>query len=684
MADHHLHGHEPTVVPARPASREPAAHDKHAGHTPAMFRDRLWASLALTVPILYLDTHVQEWFGYRAATFPGVEWVQPALSVVLYVHGGGLFVTGAVRELRARQPGMMTLIGLAITVAFAYSLATTLGLVSGAPLYWELATLVVIMLVGHWIEMTSVQGASRALEDLAALLPAQAHRMRDGEIEDVPVEALRAGDRILVRPGEQVPADGVVTEGASSVNEAFLTGESRPVPKEPGAEAIAGAMNGEGALVVEVRRTGEATTLGQIGRLVAEAQASRSRFQALADRAAAWLTLIALAGGGLTLAAWLGLGAAGDFALTRMVAVMVIACPHALGLAIPLVIANATALSARTGILVRNREAFERARDTRIVAFDKTGTLTEGRFAVRTVAADGVTEAQALRIAAALEVRSEHPLAEAIVQHARERGAAEAGVDGFAVVPGKGVEGRVDDTVYRVGRPEWAEELGAVLGPALRAALDEGASRGDSVVALMDGARVLALFALADRVRPGAGRAVRALAALGVEAVMITGDAEAVARTVAAAVGVRTYYARVLPQDKSRIVRELRARGQTAFVGDGINDAPALREADLGVAIGAGTNVAIESADLVLVESDPLDVVRALRLARATYRKMVQNLLWATGYNAVALPLAAGVGSAWGVLLSPAAGAVLMSASTVVVAVNAMLLRRLRLADPAT
>jgi Cu2+-exporting ATPase len=454
------------------------------------------------------------------------------------------------------------------------------------------------------------------------------------------------------------------------------------VPKEPGAEAIAGAVNGEGALVVEVRRTGDAMTLSQIRRLVEEAQASRSQFQALADRAASWLTLIALAGGAMTLAAWLALGAAPDVALTRMVAVMVIACPHALGLAIPLVIVNATALAARSGVLVRNREAFERAHEVRVVAFDKTGTLTEGRFAVRAVAADETTEADALRIAAALEGRSEHPLAEAIVQAARARGVPEAEVDAFAAVPGKGVEGRVDGAAYRVGRPEWAEELRVALSPRLRAALDEGAARGESVVALMDGSRVLALFALADQVRPGARRAVAALAALGVTSVMVTGDAEAVARTVAADVGVTSYHARVLPPDKSRIVRELKARGRTAFVGDGINDAPALREADLGVAIGAGTNVAIESADLVLVESDPVDVVRALHLARATYRKMLQNLLWATGYNAVALPLAAGAGSAWGVLLSPAAGAVLMSASTVIVALNAMLLRRVRLAEP--
>jgi Cu2+-exporting ATPase len=659
-----------------------AGHDKHAGHAPAMFRDRFWVSLLLTLPILYVDAHIQEWFRYRAVDFPGAAWVQPVLSIVLYVYGGGVFLAGAAAELRARRPGMMTLIGLAITVAFAYSLATTVGAVGGMPLYWELATLIIIMLVGHWIEMTSVLGAGRALEHLAALLPARAHRMRNGDVEDVPVEALRAGDRILVRPGEQVPADGVVVEGDSSVNEAFLTGESRPVSKAPGAEAIAGAVNGEGALVVEVRRTGDATTLSQIRRLVEEAQASRSQFQALADRAAAWLTFIALAGGAVTLAAWLAVGAATDFALTRMVAVMVIACPHALGLAIPLVIVNATALAARSGVLVRNREAFERAHAMRIVAFDKTGTLTEGRFAVRAVAADGIPEDEALRIAAALERRSEHPLAEAIAAEARARGVPEAGVDAFAAVPGKGVEGWVDGAAYRVGRPEWAEELGVAIGPGLRAALDEAAGRGEGVVALMDDSRVLALVALADRVRPSSKRAVVALAALDVTSVMITGDAEAVARTVAAEVGMPAYHARVLPQDKSRIVRELKARGQTAFVGDGINDAPALREADLGVAIGAGTNVAIEAADLVLIESDPLGVVRALYLARATYRKMVQNLLWATGYNTVALPLAAGAGYAWGVLLSPAAGAVLMSASTVVVALNAMLLRRVRLTGP--
>jgi Cu2+-exporting ATPase len=655
------------------------AHDKHAGHSPDMFRNRFWLSVLLTLPILYFDRHFQVWFGYQAVAFRGAVWVQPLLSMALYLYGGGVFVQGAIRELNIRQPGMMTLIGLAISVAFVYSLAVSLALLEGMPLYWELATLIVVMLLGHWIEMASVRGASRALEHLAALLPIEAHRLVGDRVEDIPVNALQTGDRILIRPGEQIPADGVVLEGASSVNEAFLTGESRPVPKEKGAEVIAGAVNGEGALVVEVRRIGGATTLSQIQRLVEEAQRSRSRFQALADRAAYWLTLIALGAGSLTLIVWLLVGSAPDFALTRMVTVMVVACPHALGLAIPLVVVNATAMSARHGILVRNREAFERARETRIVAFDKTGTLTEARFGVRAVYAEGLGEGEALAMAAALEARSEHPLAEAIVREAEQRGLAFAQAEDFRVFAGKGVEGGVHGSLYRVGRPEWAEELGLTLSQALHQGRREAEARGESTIALMDAEQVQALFALADQVRASAKEAVTRLKAMGMTPVMITGDAQTVAQTVATELGIECYYARALPQDKARIVRELKRQGQTAFVGDGINDAPALQEADLGIAIGAGTNVAIESADLVLVENNPLDVVGALQLARATYRKMVQNLLWATGYNAVALPLAAGAAYAWGVLLSPAVGAILMSASTVIVAVNAMLLRRLQL-----
>jgi Cu2+-exporting ATPase len=652
------------------------AHDKHAGHTPEMFRDRFWLSLVLTVPILYFSEQIQAWLGYQAVGFPGSEWVNPVLGTVLYLYGGIVFLQGARHELAARQPGMMTLISLAITVAYVYSMAVAFG-APGMPFFWELATLIVIMLLGHWLEMASVQSASRALEELTKLMPTVAHRLTpDGRVEDVPVAALRSGDTILVRPGEQVPADGEVVEGASSVNEAFLTGESKPVAKEPGAEVVAASVNGEGALTVAVTRTGADTTLSQVQRLVQEAQASRSRFQALADRAAGWLFYIAIAAGAVTFVAWYLADADTQQAITRAVTVLVIACPHALGLAIPLVTVNATAMSARNGILVRNREAFERARDIRTVAFDKTGTLTEGAFGVRRVYADGVAEREAVRIAAALEVRSEHPLGQAVVEHAEAQGAPRADVEAFEVVAGKGVRGRVDGRAYTVGRPEWAAEQGLTLPPGLQRGLEEAEGRGESVIALMAEDRALALFALSDRVRQSARATVAELHRMGVRAVMITGDSEAVAKTVAAELGIDRYYARVLPQEKAGLVREIKKDGPTAFVGDGINDAPALLEADLGIAIGAGTNVAIESADLVLVENDPLDVLAALRLARATYTKMVQNLFWATGYNAVAIPLAAGVLAWAGVLLSPAVGALLMSLSTIIVAVNAMTLRR--------
>lgn len=682
---HHAHEHHHHPSPSEPKHAHPSGehashtgHDKHAGHTPEMFRDRFFVSLLLTLPILYFSEHLQDWFGYRAAQFPGSAWVNPVLGTILYFYGGLVFLKGALRELRARTPGMMTLIALGITVAYGYSLAVSLGL-PGMPFYWELATLIDVMLLGHWLEMASVQAASRALEELSKLMPTTAHRIVGDRIEDVPVSALKEGDLILIRPGEQVPADGVVVEGASTMNEAFLTGESRPVPKEPGDEVIAGAVNGEGALKVRVTRTGEATTLSQILRLVQEAQASRSRFQALADRVAGWLFYIALTLGTLTFLVWLALGQDFNFALSLAVTVVVIACPHALGLAIPLVMVNATALAARHGILVRNREAFERAREIRFVALDKTGTLTEGRFAVRAIYAEEFSEEEVLSLAAALEAFSEHPLAQAIVEAAEGRGLPRPEVRDFQAVPGKGVEGTLEGKRYRVGRPEWAEELGLRVSEALKRGLREAEGRGESVVALMDEERVLAYFALADRIRPSAKEAVQRLKAMGLTPVMITGDAEAVAKTVAQELGIQRYHARVLPQDKARIVRELKTQGPTAFVGDGINDAPALLEADLGIAIGAGTNVAIESADLVLVESDPLDVVRALLLARATYAKMVQNLFWATGYNAIALPLAAGVAYPFGIVLSPAVGALFMSLSTVIVALNAMLLRRVRL-----
>ena len=663
---------------AHAAHEAHAAHDKHAGHTPEMFRDRFWLSVVLTLPILYFSHEIQTWFGFEAVHFRGVEWVNPILGTILFLYGGLVFLQGARHEIAARQPGMMTLISLAITVAYVYSMAASFG-APGMPLFWELATLIAIMLLGHWLEMASVQGASKALEHLASLIPDVAHRLVNGKTEEVPVSELRHDDLVLIRPGEQLAADGVVVEGRSSVNEAFLTGESRLVAKQEGDEVVAGSVNGEGALTVRVSRTGGETTLSQVQRLVEEAQSSRSRFQNLADRFAGWLFYIAVGAGAITFIAWMLAEQDLSQAIVRTVTVLVIACPHALGLAIPLVIVNGTAISARNGILVRNREAFERARDVGIVAFDKTGTLTEGEFGVREVLVDGTTVEEALRIAAALEARSEHPLGQALIAEAEARGIAFGSAADFEVVAGKGVSGIVDGSRYSVGRPEWVTEQRLSFADSLRDGLAEAERRGESMIALMDGTRAVALFALADRVRQSARDAIRGLRELGVHPVMITGDAEAVARTVAAELGIDRFYARVLPQDKAARVEELKRDAPTAFVGDGINDAPALLEADLGIAIGAGTDVAIESADLVLIEDDPADVLAALRLSRATYRKMIQNLAWATGYNAVAIPLAAGVLAWAGLLLSPAVGAVLMSVSTIVVAVNATLLQRVDL-----
>jgi Cu2+-exporting ATPase len=655
-------------------------HDKHEGHSPEMFRDRLWVSGALTVPILYLSAQFQDWFHYQAPSFPGRDWVNPILATVLFVYAGSVFLKGGLREVRARQPGMMTLISVAISVAYGYSLAVSLG-AQGTPFYWELATLLDVMLLGHWMEMRSVRSASNALEHLAAMVPSTAHRVTgDGEIEDVDIADLTDGDVILIRPGEQVPADGDVIEGSSSMNEAFLTGESRPVTKGAGDEVIAGAVNGDGALRVELTRIGDATTLSQIMRLVEEAQGSRSRFQTLADRAAFWLTVIAVGSATVTMAAWLLFSSESvGFAVARTVTVLVIACPHALGLAIPLVNMNATGVSARNGILVRNREAFERGRNIRFVAFDKTGTLTEGRFAVADITTVGIGEQEALVIAGALEQASEHPLAAAITDAAAEAGARRPEASAVSAVAGQGVEGTVDGRAVRIGRPEWAEELGVDAAPGISEALAGADRRGESAVVLMDERTVLAVFSLADKIRDSARTTVERLRRLGVTPVMVTGDAEAVAQTVAAELGIERTYARVLPQEKADIVERLRAEGPTAFVGDGINDAPALLSADLGVAIGAGTNVAIESADLVLVEDDPDDAAGALTLSRATHRKMVQNLAWATGYNAIAIPLAAGVAIGAGIVMSPAVGALLMSVSTVIVAINAILLRRIDL-----
>lgn len=654
-----------------------SGHDKHAGHSPEMFKQRFFVSLILTLPILYFSPQLQSWLNYEAILFPGANWISPILGIALYFYGGWPFLQGAWHEFQSKI-GMMTLIALAITVAFIYSLAVSLGL-EGKPFYWELATLIDIMLLGHWVEMASVQGASKALEELSSLVPNEAHRMRDGRVEDVPVSEIQAGDVILIRPGEQIPNDGEVIEGNTSVNESFLTGESKPVSKAVGDEVVAGSVNTEGSVQVTVTRVGDDTAISQIMRLVEEAQSSRSRYQALADKVAYWLTLIAIASGTITFIVWLTLEDL-IFAINRAVTVLVITCPHALGLAIPLVIANSTGLAARNGILVRNRDSLERAKDIKTVAFDKTGTLTQGKFGVQNIAVDGMEESQALAIAAALENPSEHPLAKAIVDSAKERQLDLPQMKDFQTVTGRGVEGVVDGQTYRVGRPEWVQEQNLSFSDPLQQALDRADDRGESAVVLMTQDRAIAVISMADQVRERARTTIDRLHEMEIQAVMITGDAEAVARSVAEDLGIDRYYARVLPEDKVNRIKELKKEAPTAFVGDGINDAAALLEANMGLAIGAGTNVAIESADLVLINDDPLDAVKALVLAKKTYSKMIQNLFWATGYNVLAIPLAAGVLSAWGVVLSPAVGALLMSLSTVIVAINAVMLRRAKLA----
>jgi Cu2+-exporting ATPase len=576
---------------------------------------------------------------------------------------------------------MMTLIGLAISVAFVFSVAVTMGF-PGMPLWEELATLVVIMLLGHWIEMRSIAQAQGAVKELAKLLPDIATRVVGDRLEDVPVAELREGDTVLVRPGARIPADGIVRDGASSVDESMLTGESKPVEKKVADKVIAGTVNASGSLRVEVTGTGERTALAGIMRLVEQAQSSRSRAQALADRAALILTIVAIVAGALTLLVWLSLHS-GDpaFAVERMVTVLVIACPHALGLAVPLVIAISTTLGARSGLLVRDRRGLEEARNLTTVVFDKTGTLTLGEHRVVDVATiEGVSSDEALRLAAGLERDSEHPIARAIVKSAEERGQRVPASSQFEYMPGRGVTATVDGRKLAGGGPNLLASLKLEPDVRLREAVEKAAARGQSTVYLIEGNRVLAVFAVADAVRAESSEAIRRLHDKGVEVVMITGDAEAVARAVAKELGIDVVLAQVLPEDKAKRIEELQSKGKkVAMVGDGVNDAPALATADVGVAIGAGTQVAVESGDIVLVRSDPRDVPRIIELSRASYRKMVQNLWWAAGYNIVAIPLAAGVLAPIGLVLSPAIGAVLMSASTVIVAINAQLLRRARL-----
>ncbi len=668
-AAHHA-GHHPA-----------AAHDRHAGHSPEMFRNKLLLSLAITIPVVLLSSDIQTWFGYRIPDFPGSRYAPAILGTVVFLYGGLVFIRGARGELADRQPGMMTLISLAIVVAFVTSWAGTLGLFE-VEIWWELATLITIMLLGHWLEMRSIAQARGALAALAELLPDTAERVTDDGTETVPLDDLSEGDVVLVRPGGRIPADGSVADGEADVDESLITGESKPVTKATGDAVIAGSVAAGGSLRVRVSATGESTALSGIMRLVAEAQASGSRAQALADRAAAILFYVALAAGLVTLGYW-WLSGDREGALVRTATVLVIACPHALGLAIPLVIAISTSLGARNGLLVKDRLALERSRELDVVVFDKTGTLTMGEPALTAVAAaQGVEESVLLALAAGVETDSEHPLARAIVEGARSRGIEPAGATGFEAAAGRGARATIDRRVVQVGGPAMLAEVGVQPPSDLVAVTDSWASEGHTVLHVIDDGKVLGALAVEDQVRPESKDAVTRLHRMGLRVAMITGDSQAVADSVARRLGIDEVAAQVLPADKAAAVRRFQADGRkVAMVGDGVNDAPALATADVGIAIGAGTDVAVESAGIVLVRSDPRDVAAAIELSRGTYAKMIQNLVWATGYNLVAIPVAAGILVPWGIDLPMAVGAIAMSASTIIVAANAQLLRGLRLRE---
>ena len=642
-----------------------------------MFRDRFWLSLLLTIPVVAYSDMIQDWFGYTAPQFVGSEWVAPVLGTVIFVYGGMPFLQGAVHEARARQPGMMLLIGMAITVAFGASLATTLG-VFDLDFWWELAALITVMLLGHWMEMRAIGQARGALAALAELIPDEAEVVRGETTEIVPISALQVGDIVLVRPGGRIPADGVVITGSAEVDESMVTGESRPVLRAEGEEVVAGTVATDNAIRVEVRAIGEETALAGIQRLVAGAQESRSRAQVLADRAAAVLFYVAVGAAIITAIAWAILDDP-DQAVTRTVSVLVIACPHALGLAIPLVVSISTGMAARNGILVKDRLALERMREIDVILFDKTGTLTKGSHTVTGVAAVDGDEDRLLVLAAAAEADSEHPLARAIVEAARTRSDIPPARD-FEAKSGRGIQARVGDYTVAVGGPAMLRELDLQPPSDLEAATAEWSNRGAAVLHVVVNGEIAGAISLEDEIRPESQRAIEALHDLGFEVGMITGDSRQVAESVGAALGVDQVMAEVLPEDKHARVAKLQEEGlKVAMVGDGVNDAPALAQADVGIAIGAGTDVAIESAGIVLASDDPRAVVSIHRLATAGYRKMVQNLWWAAGYNIVALPLAAGALAWAGVVLAPAASALLMSASTVVVAINAQLLRRVDL-----
>ena len=670
--DHGAHGHED-----QPGKDHGGHGGMHAGHE-QMFRRRFFVSTALSISVLLYSETMQDWLGFTVPAFTGSELIVPVFSVIVFLYGGLPFLRMAVPEICEWSPGMMTLISMAITVAFVYSMATIL-VGWGEPFFWELVTLVDIMLLGHWIEMRSVRRASSALDELAKLMPDTAERIReDGDTEEVPANELSEGDLVLVRPGASVPADGVVEEGDSDVNEAMVTGESKPVSKDPGDEVIGGTVNGDGSLRVRIDATGEETTLAGIMRLVEEAQSSESKTQVLADRAAGWLFYVAVAAAAVTAVAWTVATTFDAGVIARVVTVLVIACPHALGLAIPLVVAINTSLAARNGMLVRDRIAMEESRNLDAIIFDKTGTLTEGEHGVvGMVTVEGVYEDEALALAAAVEGDSEHMIARAIRQAADERGIDAPAAEGFEAMKGRGVRATVDGDEIYVGGPNLLDHLDSEVPRTLQSFAAEAGENAQTVVYLVRDGDLIAAVAMADVIREESYRVVEALHNLDIEVAMLTGDSTDVAHAVAEELGIDTVFAEVLPEDKDKKVQELQDQGKfVGMVGDGVDDAPALTRADVGIAIGSGTDVAVQSADVILVQNNPMDVVRLVKLSKASYRKMQENIVWAAGYNVFAIPLAAGVLAPIGILLSPAIGALLMSLSTVIVAINAQLLRR--------
>ena len=665
----------------RPESQE---HDKHVGHSVEMFKDKFWLSLLLTLPVVAYSQTVQEWLSFTPPTFFGSEYVPFVFSTVIFVYGGLIFIKGALRELAAKLPGMMTLISLAIITAYTYSVATQF-IISGDGFFWELATLITIMLLGHWLEMASVAKAESALDAIKQLLPDKAEKLINGKPKQVLVSELKVGDLILVRPGTNIPVDGVIVEGKSSINEAAITGESKPSSKSVGDEVVAGTINQDGSLTVKVTKLGDDTALAGIMRLVAEAQATKSNTQLLADKAAFWLTIIALISAVLSFVIWLVVKDA-NFALERAVTVLIIACPHALGLAVPLVVSISTTRAVRTGLLVRKRIALEAARKLGIVLFDKTGTLTKGEHGVTDIwAANGYTEENILHLAASLEQNSEHIVGKGIVEEAQKRHVHLDKVEDFTALPGLGVKGKLrGKDSFVAASYRYIAEHKLTVPKEIEQLAKQAAKEGKTEVYIInDGKQVIGAIALADIIRAEAKSTIEALKHIGIKTAMITGDSQDVATFVAKQLGVDQFFAEVRPEDKASKVKELQEQGlRVAMVGDGINDAPALTQADIGIAIGAGTDVAIKAADIILVKSNPQAVVKVIHLSKATYRKMVQNLVWATGYNILAIPLAAGVFYKSGILLAPAVGAILMSLSTVIVAVNAQTLRRVHYAHP--